>query len=94
MAYGFEIYDASGNLIINLSKRVPRFLGTFTTGTTASSMTDARLSSGLPWFHVLYTTGSYSPSFTINATGFSWSWNSFVTSRSLQGSSVVAYGFY
>ena len=96
MAYGFEIYDSSGNLLINLSKRVPRVLGIISSGTSNGSYSDARLSGGIPFFVTtsqLSSTGggvdfNY-PSITITSSGLSWTFGEFRTKQSV----TIVYGF-
>lgn len=96
MAYGFEIYDSSGNLLINLSKRVPRVLGTISSGTTNGSYADARLAGGIPFFVTtsqLNSTGGGAyfnyPSVSITSSGLSWTFTGFGTNLAV----TIVYGF-
>lgn len=50
MPQGLQCWDASGNLVLDVTDRLTRVLGTFNTGTTDGSITDPALTTGTPWY--------------------------------------------
>lgn len=79
MPQGLQVWDASGNLILDISERVGKFLGiaTITAGVNGS-VTNAGFALGQPFFMVttLGTLPTYRPSLTFNAgtNTLSWDW--------------------
>ena len=62
MPQGLQVWDASGNLIIDLGSSLGRVLGVATiSGSATSSIPDARLNQGTPFWVVLPANGSSSP---------------------------------
>ncbi|QHG64362.1 hypothetical protein [Pseudomonas putida] len=50
MAQVFEIYDASGNLTVDLASRVPRYLGQVTVDVTAGQVSHPAFAQGDAWY--------------------------------------------
>lgn len=50
MAQGLQCFDASGNLILDVTDRLTKILGSFTTGIVAGSLVDANLALGTFWY--------------------------------------------
>lgn len=66
MADGFKVWDASGNLIIDGTKRLSRVLGVTTIGAnTSGTITDAGFSTGVPYWISIRNTTSPSPTDSI-----------------------------
>lgn len=88
MSYGLEVYDASGNVILTVTDRITRLLGTATFN-ASGSVTDARFADGTPWWFVQPTTssGNESPDITFSGTTLSWS-------NPGGGSFSIIYGIY
>nr|WP_092069553.1 hypothetical protein [Dendrosporobacter quercicolus]NSL47514.1 hypothetical protein [Dendrosporobacter quercicolus DSM 1736]SDL92505.1 hypothetical protein SAMN04488502_1011194 [Dendrosporobacter quercicolus] len=74
MPCGLQIWDANGNLTLDVTDRLTRVLGTFSTGTTDGSHTDAALAFGTPWIHATssYPYNSYACQYTVSGTTISW----------------------
>ena len=52
MPQGLQCWDASGNLVLDVTDRLTRILGEVGTGTTSGSVNDANFATGTPWFFV------------------------------------------
>lgn len=52
MPQGLEVYDAAGNLVCGLTSRIPRILGSVSTGTGSGLITNTAFATGTPfaWF--------------------------------------------
>lgn len=77
MGQGIREYDASGNLIFDSSTQIGRVLGVATlTGATDSSLTDAGLLTGTPFYMVVFlgSYATYMPTISISGSTLSWSW--------------------
>ena len=78
MAHGLQVFDSSGNTIIDISTKVGNIVGTVNTGTTNGSVTDSKLSTGIP-IYILYSLATYSaaqPVVTASGSTISWDWGS------------------
>lgn len=68
MPQGFQCWDASGNLLIDLPTRLTRVLGsTIITAGSTGNITDANFASGTIWWMVIAGTsviGAYAPNMT------------------------------
>lgn len=56
MPQGLQVWDANGNLIIDVTDRLTRVLGEFYTGTSNGSVTNPGLTTGTPWWIAIPTT--------------------------------------
>jgi hypothetical protein len=79
VAQGLQIFDASGNLILDLGDATGRFLGSIDTGNVDGSTTNAALTSGTPFAVVLLKSGSTfgfkTPDVTFSGTTMSWTYD-------------------
>ncbi len=73
MPQGLQVWDASGNLVLDVTTRLPRILGSVQTGTSAGSVTHTGLSSGTP-FYFATTMANFqnSPVGSFSGNVFSW----------------------
>lgn len=87
------IRNASNKIILDISDRITRYLGTFSVTTnTTGTFTDSRLIGGAAWFHI--NNAFRAPRITFNATlgRFSWDWETIPASyRSVRS---VRFGLY
>ncbi|MCY0385667.1 hypothetical protein OVY01_00105 [Robbsia sp. Bb-Pol-6] len=96
MANGLRCWDASGNLTLDVTDRLTRFLGSLSTGTAAGSASIAGFSTGTPWIHVLDSVNpsaatTQAPSVSISGTTISWSYASTTLAKRAV---TVLYGVY
>lgn len=76
MAVGIQVWDASGNLIMDTPTRMGRVLGITASGTSGGSVTNSGFSTGTP-FAVYVPTGGFTGVFgnlvpTFSGTTMSW----------------------
>lgn len=92
MPAGLQVFDASGNLVTNITDRIGRVLGTIETGTSNGSVTGVSgFSTGTP-FKMCVTLsglGYYMPTVTISGTTLSWTFPS-----GGQSECIIVYGVY
>lgn len=97
MPQGLQIRDANGNMILDITDRLTRVLGSFSTGTTDGSHTDAALSSGTPWLHATSSNpfNVYVCKYTITGNTISWAFSNlgYIAAGSRQAEYVI-YGVY
>lgn len=77
MAYGLQIFDAAGNLIVDTNTRIGTFLDIVSISNADGSATNAALAMGTPFWllHVLDTAyNSIAPSVSVSGTTISWAW--------------------
>lgn len=89
MSVGIQIWDASGNSIIDETTQLARILGSTNSGTTGGSITDAGFATGTPFALFIpndttYWTGEYA-----NPT---WSGNTMSWTNSVDGK--IIYGVF
>ena len=80
MSQGLQIFDADGNITLDITDRFTRCLGIITSGTTSSSVIDADLANGVPWYIVrivpMDNIGFIQPLLvTISGTTLSWTFS-------------------
>jgi hypothetical protein len=88
-----KVWNASGVLILDLTDRITRYLGTFNVTTAnTGTFTDSRLIGGAAWFHI--NNAFRAPRITFNATlgRFSWDWETIPASY--RGARSVRFGLY
>lgn len=92
MAFGLRVKDASGNVHLDLSRRLGRILGFTDTGAANSgSVTDANLALGNPFFFSVPLSAAvtyFSPQISFSGTTLNWAW----TNTIYQTSSRIFYG--
>jgi len=64
---GLQIFDPSGNILLDVSDNLTRVLGVTQTGFTNGSLTDPNLLTGRPWFTMLVNSWYDTASFTQSA---------------------------
>lgn len=81
MAQGVQCWDASGNIILDVTDRLTRVLGTVTTNKVNGSITDLNLLTGIPWFtQIIKSDGTTIPArewwatFIVSVSGSELSW--------------------
>jgi len=76
MGQGLQIWDGSGNLVLDTAHRLTRILGMFDTGTSDGSVSFPGLATGTG-FYVKLTPdlGNAPPVVTISGTTVSWTFN-------------------
>lgn len=88
MAQGLQIFDSAGALVLDITDRLTRILGEFTTTTANGSITDANLTSGTPWFYKISDDNPFNAicTITISGTTISWTFSSYgvITAQSFR----------
>jgi hypothetical protein len=78
MTQGLQVFDASGNIVVDTTHYLGRILGVTTVGISNGSITNANFSKGTPFWVANRDSGSYNtsqPIYTLtNSTTISWSW--------------------
>lgn len=79
MTQGLQCFDNTGALVLDVTDRLTRILGEFTTTTTNGSITDANLTSGTPWFYKISADNPFNAICTIIISGqtISWTYSAF-----------------
>jgi hypothetical protein len=79
MAEGLQVFDSSGNKILDVSDSLTKYLYVATVGPGNGSVTVAGLAGGRPWFTAYrFTFNSiqyFAPVFTISGTTVSWTYS-------------------
>ena len=78
MPQGLQVFDSSGNMMLDVTDRLTRYLGAFDTGSGngSGSYTDALLLTGTPWIIVTCIAGDpayLNVAFTVSGSTISWS---------------------
>lgn len=83
MPVGILVYDADGNLQVDLTTKIARTLGEYTLTTSSANtgyiaQNDDRLAQGTPWYFAIPITPSlwngYEPVLTFVGNNLTWSW--------------------
>ena len=78
MSVGLEVYDASGNKLVDPDTSMGRILGSVVSGTTGGSLVDADFAQGTPFTISLNVSGTnppiphLGPVITFSGTTMSW----------------------
>jgi hypothetical protein len=99
MAAGLQVWDASGNIMLDTTSRMTRVLGSFSiaAGQAAGSVTNAALSSGEPWIFASVVhpggagSGGAASTFSFSGNTLSWTKNGIA---SYSDTIFVIYGVY
>lgn len=94
MAQGIQIFNSDGGLIFDLSNSTTYVLGSGQTGTSAGSLSDARIVAGRTW--VVTTSGSsgcVNPIFTVSDGIISWTFSQVLVHGSVQNVTFM-YGVW
>ena len=93
MPQGLQIWDASGNKLVDVTSRFTRYLGQFQTGTSDGTYYDDNLLLGTAWYIVTTTYGLDSMgALELTATGnhISWSFGSTISKKN----QIITYGVF
>ena len=94
MSFGLRVWDSSGNAVLDVNDRLPRFLNSIVINATNGSASDAALAGGSPWsFLVLLGSvfaGASLPTVTISGTTIIWTYPSGATPCNC----ILYYGLY
>ena len=97
MTAGLQCFSAQGQLIVDITDNLPRFIGSVFTGTAAGSIAIPAFAGGRGFAYSTDTTDTYPgdavnrPIFQITASGISWSWGS---GPPVQRPTTILYGVY
>jgi len=99
--YGLRVRDASGNVLVDISTRILRLVGTVQTGTTNGSITVPDDASGTVFFMLTgqdrsVTNSGYAeiPKVTLSGRTISWTFSGSTTPSSGRISSLIVYGVH
>lgn len=97
MGAGFQCWDASGNLVLDTSDRLPRRVADLTIATGVSGSVTVPGTNAI-WYQVVNSSvasaaGGYSPLITISGRVLSWAPNN-AYAASLQTATTLTYGLY
>lgn len=90
MPAGIQVWDSAGVLVVDISDRLARVLGTFNVFSGPGSRVDANLASGTPWAVVtpLSVTENGMPVVTFNTSTNTMSWTN------AAAACTITYGVY
>lgn len=102
MPAGLQCWDASGNLVVDITSRLPRFVGSAPVDSHSStSVSDARLAGGTVWFAFQPTQiwgfqnmDVSRPIFSVSGNTISWTWSAGATTRNIKIEGTLFYGIY
>jgi len=103
MAAGLLVWDSSGNLVVDITSRLSRFVGAYVFPSPAAngSVTDAGLLQGTPWFSFAPTAiwgyinmDVSRPVFSISGDTISWSYSAPFSSENMKITGTLYYGVY
>ena len=95
MAYGLQVWDSSGNTVMDTSTRMGRVLGTVSTGITNGSITNSAFSQGSPFYVVSTVGGSgYDVQPYVNVVGSTLTWYWGTSGAWYNASCIIIYGVY
>ena len=96
MPAGFQVFDASGNLIVDLNSKLSRVLGIATVNTASGNLNHAGFSQGTPFAVAGSEAGdqsgnpwAFTPEITITGTTLSWDFGSLPVHTT-----HIIYGYY
>jgi len=89
MAYGLQVFSASGALILDISHRCGRVIGTFNTGTSNGSTNITVPPTTQLWASLLNPSPDLSPALNVSGGTISWTFPSIGSANS-----IVVYGCY
>ncbi|WP_438391069.1 hypothetical protein [Caballeronia sp. DA-9] len=101
MAAGIQCWDASGNLVIDITGRLQRIIGSASLAGGNGSVTDARLAGGTIWFAFqpsqiwgFQNMDVSRPIFSVAGTTISWTYSGGATTQNIQIQGIMFYGIY
>jgi hypothetical protein len=94
MPQGLQVYNASGQLLVDLTDRLSRLLGIATlTNPTDGNLTDAGFATGTPWWVCLPISGGSVSTPAVSIAGNVLSWD-FDASGNYATTYKLIYGVY
>lgn len=97
MAWGLRLRDSAGNVLVDITTRLTRMIGSLQTGTTNGSITDVAGFTGQSVWWALVPTGAVgiklAPAVTYNASTKTLSWAT-PSGRPSHTNCVLIYGVY
>lgn len=79
MPQGLQVFDASGNVVLDLGTSTGRFIGSVTTGSVGGSVTSAALATGTPFYTILLLSGAdlglKSPDVSFSGDTMTWTYS-------------------
>lgn len=101
MAAGMQVFDASGNLIVDVTSRLARIVGSVSVDPSSSTRSVAVPAGGTPFYSFQpltvwgFTNMDISrPNFSISGTTISWSWSAGAGSNNTQIKGTLFFGIY
>jgi hypothetical protein len=101
MAAGLQCFDASGNLVVDITSRLPRFVGSAQLTGGNNSVSDSRLAVGAVWYAFqpsqiwgFINMDISRPIFSVSGTTISWTYSAGAGSHNLQIQGTLFYGVY
>lgn len=96
MPVGLQVWDAAGNLIVDTTSYLGVILGThvITKSTGNGSISFPDLALGTPFFTLVTSTGSFTPTISVSGTTISWTYDA-IASLYEPGTSTytILYGY-
>jgi len=94
MPHGLRTWDASGNLIIDVSTRLTRIIGTQAITPVDGSLSNADFALGTPfWYFTNVPVGKATPVVSFSGTTLTWTWPASTTQFPRDNMTLV-YGVY
>jgi hypothetical protein len=89
-----QVYDASGNIIVDTSTKLGQILGTVSTGISNGSVTNSAFSFGAPFYFILPSGSGYNVQPDVDITGATLSWSWVTSGESYNNPCTIIYGVY
>lgn len=94
MPHGLRTWDASGNMVIDVSTRLTSIIGVASVTSSNGSVTNADFARGTPfWYFTNIPAGIATPDVSFSGTTLSWTWNANTTFFP-RGNMNLVYGTY
>jgi len=75
MAQGLQIFDAAGNLTIDVGSSLGRLLGSLDTGGNSGTHDEAAFNDGIPFFHVIPQAEGRPPTVYVSGITLVWTYS-------------------
>jgi hypothetical protein len=101
MAAGLQCFDASGNLVVDITSRLPRFVGSVQLLGGNSSVSNSSLAAGTVWYAFqpsqiwgFINMDVSRPIFSVSGTTISWTYSAASGIHNLQIIGTLFFGVY
>jgi hypothetical protein len=102
MPAGLQCFDASGNLVVDITSRLPRFVGSAAVGPgNTPSVSNANLAAGTVWYAFqpsqiwgFINMDVSRPIFSVSGTTISWVYSAGAGTHNMQIPGTLFYGVY